>query len=267
MGLLNDHLPDLNLITWYAESNRSFLSRVSPWTKGITLVLLVLFITVTRSPLLLAGVYGAILVIYRTAGFSLKQLFRWYLLPVVFVISIIGIMMWSEPGPALISLPLGLLTLNLSMNGLVLLIVLVFKTLIMVTYSLLFLMTTRYLHLTTMVYRVFPDPLNQIFLMSYRFIFLTLALITALLKSFKSRGGGLIQSSRRQGTIFAEVFGLVFIRSFDQAERVTGAMQARGYSGKYRALTPVPAIRIPEWIFLFGVSVAVLYVVLTGKIW
>jgi len=153
------------------------------------------------------------------------------------------------------------------MAGLVLLIVLVLKTLIMVTYSLLFLMTTRYIHLTTMVDRVFPNPLNQIFLMSYRFIFLLLNLITALLKSVTSRGGGLIQSARRQGTIFAEIFGLVFIRSFDQAERVTGAMQARGYSGQYRALTPVPAIRMPEWLFLLCAAIAVLYVLLTGKIW
>jgi cobalt/nickel transport system permease protein len=267
MDVLNDHLPDLNLITWYAESNRSFLSRVSPWTKGITLVLLVLLITVTRSPLVLAGVFAAILIIYRIAGFSLRQLSRWYLLPIVFVVSIIGIMIWNEPGPALISIPLGLTTLNLSMNGLVLLVTLVLKTLIMVTYSLLFLMTTRYLHLTTMVYRVFPDPLNQIFLMSYRFIFLTLSLLTALLKSVQSRGGGLIQSARKQGTIFAEIFGLVFIRSFDQAERVNGAMRARGYSGQYRALTPVPAIRMPEWIFLLCAGVAVLYVVVTGKIW
>jgi cobalt/nickel transport system permease protein len=103
--------------------------------------------------------------------------------------------------------------------------------------------------------------------MSYRFIFLTLAQIDALLKSVQSRGGGLIQSARRQGTIFAEIFGLVFIRSFDQAERVTGAMQARGYSGQYRALSPVPAIRMPEWIFLFAASVAVLYVLLSGKLW
>jgi cobalt/nickel transport system permease protein len=265
--MLNDHLPDLNLITWYAESNHTFLSRVSPWTKGITLVLLVLFITVNRSPLLLAAVYAAVLILYKTAGFSLKQLFKWYLLPIIFVISIFGIMMWSEPGPTLLSIPLGLMTLTLSVNGLLLLITLTLKTLIMVTYSLLFLMTTRYLHLTTMVDRVFPNPLNQIFLMSYRFIFLMLSLVEALLKSFKSRGGGLIQSARQQGTIFAEIFGLVFIRSFDQAERVTGAMQARGYSGQYRALTPVPSIRIPEWIFLVCAGVAVLYVMLTGKIW
>ena len=49
-----------------------------------------------------------------------------------------------------------------------------------------------------------------------------------------------MHSIRVQGRIFAEVFALVFIRSFDRAERVHQAMIARGYNGKYEAGTDIP---------------------------
>jgi cobalt/nickel transport system permease protein len=101
-------------------------------------------------------------------------------------------------------------------------------------------MTTRYQHFSAMIYRLFPTPLDQIFLLAYRFLFLTLSMTGAIFKAVRSRGGGIIHSIRVQGRIFAEVFALVFIRSFDRAERVHQAMIARGYSGKYEAGTEIP---------------------------
>ncbi|MEI7649900.1 MAG: energy-coupling factor transporter transmembrane component T, partial [Methanomicrobiales archaeon] len=68
----------------------------------------------------------------------------------------------------------------------------------------------------------------------------TLSMTGAIFKAVRSRGGGIIHSIRVQGRIFAEVFALVFIRSFDRAERVHLAMIARGYSGKYEAGTEIP---------------------------
>jgi cobalt/nickel transport system permease protein len=62
----------------------------------------------------------------------------------------------------------------------------------------------------------------------------------AIFKAVRSRGGGIIHSIRVQGRIFAEVFALVFIRSFDRAERVHQAMIARGYNGKFEAGTKIP---------------------------
>jgi cobalt/nickel transport system permease protein len=46
---------------------------------------------------------------------------------------------------------------------------------------------------------------------------------------------------RTEGTLFAEIIGLVFIRSFDRAERVEKAMRARGYRGSYSNTTEIPA--------------------------
>ena len=104
------------------------------------------------------------------------------------------------------------------------------------------------------------------------FLFLTLAMTGSLLKAVRSRGGGLIHSIRVQGKLFAEVAGLIFIRSFERAERVNKAMVARGYhgAGSYSARTAIPspgfagytilalstlAIVFTEWVIPYAVGV------------
>ena len=121
-------------------------------------------------------------------------------------------------------------------------------------------MTTRYQHFSAMIYRIFPTPLDQIFLLAYRFLFLTLSMTAAIFKAVRSRGGGIIQSIRVQGRIFAEVFALVFIRSFDRAERVHQAMIARGYNGKYEAGTDIPKPRLSGYCVI-GTSVCAIMLI------
>ena len=111
-------------------------------------------------------------------------------------------------------------------------------------------MTTRYDHFSGMIYRVFPAPLDQIFLMAYRFLFLTLAMIGSMLKAVRSRGGGFIHSVRMQSRMFAEVFAVLFIRSFERAERVRKAMDARGYNGSYTTNVRIPTPGMLEYTFL-----------------
>jgi cobalt/nickel transport system permease protein len=88
-------------------------------------------------------------------------------------------------------------------------------------------------------------------------------MIGSMLKAIRSRGGGLVHSMRRQTGMFAEVFALVFIRSFDRAERVRKAMDARGYSGEYSTTTEVPKPGIGEYAFI---GLVVLTMVITNAI-
>ena len=238
--MISSHIPDLDLITTYAQREGTSFSRVSPWTKFSGLLLVILLITLTRNLVICGILYLIILGLYASAGLPVKKLFAWYTLPVLFVISLVGIMAWTEPGTPVFSWNLGLFTLTLTSNGVILIVTLLLKALISVTYSLFFLMTTRYQHFSAMIYRLFPTPLDQIFLLAYRFLFLTLSMTGAIFKAVRSRGGGIIHSIRIQGRIFAEVFALIFIRSFDRAERVHLAMISRGYNGKYEAGTEIP---------------------------
>jgi cobalt/nickel transport system permease protein len=261
---ISEHIPDIDLITSYAERQDTIFSRVSPWTKLFLLVIVVLLITLTRNFVVLVSLYAVIVFVFILAGLPLKRMVLWYTMPLVFVISLVGIMAWSEPGTAVLSIPIGGFVLNLTDNGIILVVTLVLKALISITFSIFFLMTTRYEYFSGMIYRLFPSPLDQIFLMAYRFLFLTLTMTGSLLKAVRSRGGGLIRSIRMQGRLFAEIAGLVFVRSFERAERVHKAMIARGYSGgSYGARTTIP---LPGAFEYLAMTVAAIAVVLVGWI-
>jgi cobalt/nickel transport system permease protein len=226
------------------------LSRTSPWTKLILLIVIILVLTSAKSVVLLAALYIFTLALYWHSGLPLRNLFNWYLLPVLFVLSLIILLIWNEPGGQLISLHNPWFSLTLTDGGLLLVIRLLLKTLISMTASLLLLMTTRYAHISAMIYKIFPSPIDQIFLMSYRFLFVTLSMVDSIIRAFKSRGGGFMKSMRRHSRTFAEIFALVFIRSYDRAERVSKAMESRGYNGTYIAATEVQTIGAKDYIIL-----------------
>jgi cobalt/nickel transport system permease protein len=240
---VSGHIPDLDLITFYSEHNSTIFGRMSPWIKAIALLIVVLFVTVVKSLFLLALLYLVVLAVYAAARLPVRRLFAWYLLPLLFVLSLVVLMIWEEPGNALFSVGAFGFTATLTDDGVLLAARLGLKALISVTFSLFFLMTTRYNYFSSMIYRVFPFPVDQIFLMSYRFIFITLRMIDSMTKALRSRGSGLISGALKRGRLFAEVFALVFIRSYDRADRVSKAMESRGFDGKYIATTQVPSMR------------------------
>ena len=266
---LSPHIPDLDLITYYAEKDGALFSRVSPWTKAILLVFIILLVTVSRSLVLLGVLYCIVVLLYLIAGLPADKLVAWYALPFLFVISLIGLMMWNEPGTPLLSLTLGSFTLVLTDNGVLLMATLLIKALISVTFSLFFLMTTRYRYFSAIISRIFPAPLDQIFLMAYRFLFLTLAMTASMFKSVRSRGGGLVHSMRMQGRIFAGVFALVLVRSFERGERVHKAMTARGFTGSYPRSGEVPLPGIAGYCLLAvtGAFVAALVILSPYRGW
>jgi cobalt/nickel transport system permease protein len=247
---LSGHIPDLNLITYYAEKQQSYFSRLSPWTKCAFLIFTILLVTLSGNLAILAVLYLVIIGVYAAAHLPVRKLFSWYTMPAVFVLSLVGIIAWSEPGNPVISFAVAGFPLMLTDKGILLVITMLLKALVVVTFSLFFLMTTRYMHFSAMIYRIFPSPLDQIFLMAYRFLFLTLAMTGSILKAVRSRGGGLIHSIRVQGWMFAEVFALVFLRSFERSERVHKAMIARGFSGSYGTASGIPVPRHAEYLLV-----------------
>ncbi|AKB81843.1 Transmembrane component NikQ of energizing module of nickel ECF transporter [Methanosarcina barkeri 3] len=257
------HIPDLDLITYYSENSYSFLSRASPWIKLIGLIAIILILTIVKSVEVLVALYALLLLLYWHIGLPIRKLFDWCLLPVLFVLSLVILLMWNETGVPLFSLKFFWFSLTLTDNGLLLVVRLLLKALISMTSSLLFLMTTKYAYLSVLIYRIFPFPIDQIFLMSYRFLFITLDMVDSMIRAFKSRGGGLIKNVVRQSQIFAEIFALVFIRSYDQAERVNKAMESRGYDGTYTTSTEVPQMKPIDYavllVFLFVVTYLLLF--------
>jgi len=250
MSAISGHIPDIDFITYCSEHNRTVFARMSPWTKAIALLAVVLFLTVVKSLVLLVMLYAAVLAVYAAAGLPVRRLFSWYFLPLFFVFSLVILMIWNVPGKELFSLGAFGYKATLTDNGVLMLAGLLLKALISVSFSLFFLMTTRYNYFSTMIYRVFPSPIDQIFLMSYRFIFITLKMVDSMVKALHSRGSALISGAVRQSRLFAEVFALVFIRSYDRADRISKAMESRGFSGKYIAATEVPPMKLADYAFV-----------------
>jgi cobalt/nickel transport system permease protein len=265
MSELSPHIPDLDLITYYGEKGTTLFSRISPWTKAFMLLLIIVFITISKNLPLLALLYAATLAAFWLAGLPVKKLFQWYLLPVIFVFSLVLLLIWEAEGTPLFTFGIPGLSFTLTDTGLVLVATLLLKALISVTYTLFFLMTTKYNHFSTLIYRACPYPIDQIFLMSYRFIFITLKMVDSMLKALRSRGGGLIKSTVKQGRMFAEVFALTLIRSYDRADRISKAMEARGFSGKYVASTKLPAVGPLEYAFMLAATALAAYLLLFVK--
>ncbi|MDD1656679.1 MAG: energy-coupling factor transporter transmembrane protein EcfT [Methanomicrobiales archaeon] len=268
-GWTGSHLPDPDLITWYGENGRSFLSLLSPWTRVTLLIGVVVLVTVIPSSLLLAVLYLVILLFTRAAGLPARQILSWSVIPALAVLSLVLLLIWGEPGTPLLAVPLGGMTLRLTDRGLLLAITLLLRALISFTASLLFLATTRSTHLAAVVSRIFPYPADQILLLAYRFLFVTLSMVRSLLKSLWSRGGSLLSSAGRQSRVFADAGALVFLRSYDRAERIGKAMESRGYNGMYRVRTELPPPGMRDALVLLGAGgfgVLLLAATITGAV-
>ena len=100
VSTISGHIPDIDLITFYSEHNQTVFARMSPWTKAIALLAIVLFITVVNSLALLVVLYVAVLAVYAAAGLPVRRLFAWYFLPLFFVFSLVVLMIWNVPGKA-----------------------------------------------------------------------------------------------------------------------------------------------------------------------
>lgn len=230
------HLPDPNMITLLAERNDSFLHRLDPRAKVGALAWLVVLVTLAQPAWLLLLAWAGTVVVYALARLPLRELLRWYVLPALFVLSLVVLLVWGEPGEYLVDAG----GLALTTGGATLAITLLARALAGVTMTLAVLMTTRYAHVAGMVQRVFPAPIDQVFLLSYRFLFTTMALVDDLLLALRARGGGLTRGVLTRTRLFAGVFALAFLRSYDRAHRVGRAMAARGYAGHFAPAEPLP---------------------------
>ncbi len=232
----SSHIPDPNLITLYAERGASALHGLDPRAKAGALAWLVVFVTLARPTWLLVLAWAGTIVVYRVAGLPLRELLRWYLIPALFVLSLVVFLVWEEPGTPVLEAG----GLVLTTGGVALVISLLARALATVTFTLVVLMTTRYVHLAGLAAKVLPAPIDQVFLLSYRFLFTTLGLIDGLLLALRARGGGLVRGVLTSTRLFAGVFALSFVRAYDRADRVGRAMAARGYEGRFPPSEPLP---------------------------
>ncbi|RXK51152.1 energy-coupling factor transporter transmembrane component T family protein [Halorientalis pallida] len=257
MTTLSNHVPDPRLITAYAEHRDSPVHRVNAWTKFGTVGALVLAVTVADSLPVLTGLYAATLVVYGVAGLPYRRLLYWYTLPLLFVVSVAVPLAVLEPGTPIggaLGTPLG--ALSVTWQGAILFAELSCRSLTVVTFALAATMTTRYADVAYLLGRVLPTPIDQVTLLTYRFTFVMVETLEALVRAVLARGATLSEFWANRRT-YARILGMTLLTAIERSERLVKSMEARGYDGDITLYGDVPRPPIREIVVLVAVYAAV----------
>lgn len=236
------HVPDWGTISFYSEGGGP-LNKVSPWTKLAGLIIFILAATISQSFLLLTAAYVLSLGVYAAGNLPLRRLLKWYLLPTIYTLTIAVLFLFDEPA-----------------EGVALVVQLLLRALTVVTYSLTIVLTTRFSEVTALAERLLPRPFDTVFMLTYHFIFVFFETMDRTLIAAWARGGGLTRGLRGLGGLYAKIFAYGVVFSFDRAERVGKAMEARGFKGNLQSFEEIRKPS-PKGVFIIAFSVAVLILI------
>ncbi|MBD3255893.1 MAG: hypothetical protein GF383_12425, partial [Candidatus Lokiarchaeota archaeon] len=226
--LLSKHIPDLTFMTMIAQSNTSWLHKVSPWTKLILMFLGILLLILISNLVTLLLLYLIIVIIYISARLPVKNLKDWYYLPTFITLTIAVPLTINTPGRFMIFyFKYSWFELYFSNIGLESLLVLLIRALASVTLSFIFIMTTKYKEIAFLVHTIFPKGFADIFLLSYRYIFLMLEEISGRIIALKLRGGTSLSYFAHLKK-FGALIALSMINGIERGTRLAKAMEIRG---------------------------------------
>lgn len=105
----------------------------------------------------------------------------------------------------------------------------------------------------------FPKVLVQVLAFMYRYVFVILDEAMRMKRAWESRGGGAKWWASFKA--MAQIVGVLFIRSYERAERVYQAMCSRGFDGRTRTINPL-RFGVPEAVFssLSAISIGGIWV-------
>ncbi len=235
------------------------LQALDPRVKILSILALLIAVGLSRSLLVLLGLYGVALVLaWRSAvpmGFFIKRV--WLFMP--FFTGIIALpAFFVTPGPPLVMLPLGL---TITRPGALTALFLLLRVSTSVSLGVLLMLTTGWPTLLKAlgVLRV-PEGFILILGMTYRYIYLLLRTAQDMFLSRKSRVVGRLSSAEERHVIAASA-GTLLNKSLHLSGEVYLAMQSRGYRGQARTLD---AFRMRALDWAWGVAMAAVAV---GAIW
>lgn len=245
-SLEKSHIPSLWTILYYSEKGGP-LSRVSPWSKLLGLFLFVAAATIIQSLSLLILLYLFSLLLYLVGKLPFRKLLGWSLFPAFFVLTVSIMFVFSQPGKALITVPGVLMITD---GGVLLVVKLLLRGLAVVNYSLTFIMSTKYSELVGLADKLMPNPLDMIFVLTFRFIFVVLEVMETSLRAAWARGGSLRKGLVSKSSLYARIFAVNVLYSFERAEKVGKAMEARGFSGKLKSYEQLKTPSLAGWSIL-----------------
>ncbi len=237
------------------------LQSLDPRVKLLSMLALLIAVGLSRSLLVIAGLYVITLVLaWRSAipvGFFIKRV--WLFLP--FFTGVIALpALFLTPGPALLQLPLDLVVTR---TGLMTALFLLLRVSTSVSMAALLTFTTPWIDvLKALGVLRMPEAVILIFGMTYRYIYLLLNTANDMFLSRKSRVVGRTTGADQRRMMGASA-GVLLGKSMRLSSEVYLAMQSRGFRGHARMPgTASFSIRARDWV-----AVIVVAIVTVGAIW
>jgi cobalt/nickel transport system permease protein len=187
---------------------------------------------------------------------GLKYVLKRSLLAIPFVLAAVPLL-FTVPGPALLTIPTGSLSLTITSTGLERLLSIMFKSWVSVQVAIVFAASTPFPDMLLAMRAVkIPRLIVSLFGLMWRYMFVMVDEVIRLMRARASRSGA-IEGQKAGGSIVwrakvtGGMAGNLFVRSLDRGDRIYAAMAARGYDGEIRSF-PLPPITSASWITLLG---------------
>jgi cobalt/nickel transport system permease protein len=180
------------------------------------------------------------------------------LLAIPFVLAAVPLL-FTVPGPALLTIPTGsqTLTLTITSTGLERLLSILFKSWVSVQVAIVFAAATPFPDMLLAMRAVkIPRLIVSLFALMWRYMFVLVDEAIRLIRARAARSGA-IEGMKPGGSIAwrakvtGGMAGNLFVRSLDRGDRIYAAMAARGYDGEIRSF-PLPPLTSANWITLLG---------------
>jgi cobalt/nickel transport system permease protein len=267
-GFIERSLIDINNAleqSFFAEKiarENGLLQNLDPRLKIVSLLLLLLAASLSRSLSVIAGLYFCTLILAAASkipiGFFIKRV--WVLIP--FFTGIIALpALFITPGPALAQLPFGIVITH---TGMMTTLFLILRVGTSVSFATLLILTTRWnstlkalgvLHL--------PDVIVLTLGMTYRYIHLFLRTTNDM---FLSRNSRIMRrmSSSEERQLMGATTGALLGKSLHLSSEVYLAMESRGFRGYPRTLDTFK-MRQVDWISMFVVALITVSSIWLGR--
>lgn len=202
---------DIGTIDYWAVSKRSFLHSASPLYKIIFVVSVIASVVITNNFVVLLTIYLTLLGLVILTRLPLLQIIWIAGYSAIFAV-LFAISSWDGNWITPANIILKALDAALAMVTLI--------------------VTTPYPSVFSSISPFLPRIIVEGLFLTYRSLFILLALMGNLIRALKLRGGLSPGKYMKNITNFASGIGLLIIRGFDLSERFYGVMSIRGYSGK-----------------------------------
>lgn len=219
----------------YAHLN-SPLHRWAAKPKLIGLLAIIFAFASVRQVGLLLPMLGITLGLYALSQLPLIYLQRRLRYPGLFILGVVAVLPWFV-GETVVA-QWGWLSLRQEGLGLAVLVVGRFLSIVITTFVLLG--TTPFVELLRVLRTLgLPPLLADMMLLSYRYLYDTVATVATMQQAMRLRGFGAGRSQGLKDRLgqLASLTGTLLIRSYEQSERVYRAMRLRGY-GQAIAMSP-----------------------------